>query len=236
MLLAGLVHLLVLLLLLRLAPEIVEPQEKKGAGAFELLPDRGASQTKAVAQKEDSRPSGGGGAPVPRALEPEMPTPEPAETRPPAPMVDYLRLTDSEMLSLDRTLATRSSPRNGTSGGAAAGPAELAANGGGDGGDTGPNGERLYPADWQRRPTRAELGFYLPPGLSGWGMIACRTAPNFRVEDCRELGQSPAGSGLSRAVREAAWQFRIHPPRVGGKPMIGAWVSIRIDYVKGEIR
>jgi protein TonB len=102
-----------------------------------------------------------------------------------------------------------------------------------------PNGEPLYAAEWYREPTNQELATYLPkfmPEGGGWGMIACKTAARFHVEDCVELGQGPAGSHLAGAVRQAAWQFLVRPPRVGGKSMVGEWVRIRIDYHVSEQR
>lgn len=95
----------------------------------------------------------------------------------------------------------------------------------------GPNGEVLYAAEWAREPTDAELGGYLPRNApDGWGLIACKTIPNDRVEDCVELGQDPPGSHLASAVRQAAWQFRVRPPRKNGRELVGSWVQIRIDY------
>jgi protein TonB len=95
----------------------------------------------------------------------------------------------------------------------------------------GPNGETLYAADWAREPTDAELGGYLPHNPpDGWGEIACKTIPGNRVDDCIEIGQSPRGSHLASAVRQAAWQFHVRPPRKNGRPMIGEWILIHIDY------
>jgi protein TonB len=95
----------------------------------------------------------------------------------------------------------------------------------------GPNGEVLYAAEWARHPTDAELGGYLPANApDGYGLIACKTIPGDRVDDCIELDQEPHGSHLASAVRQAAWQFRVRPPRKNGHPLIGAWVRIRIDY------
>jgi len=104
---------------------------------------------------------------------------------------------------------------------------------------TGPHGEPLYAAEWYREPTNKELETYLPktmPEGGGWGMVACRTAERFRVTDCVELGQGPPGSHLAGAVRQAAWQFLVRPPRVGGKTLVGEWVRIRIDYHVSEGR
>ncbi|WP_420607791.1 hypothetical protein [Novosphingopyxis sp.] len=99
---------------------------------------------------------------------------------------------------------------------------------------TAPNGEPLYAAAWYREPTDAELGGYLSTASGpGWGLIACRTVADFRVEDCVGLGESPQGSQIERAVLAAAWQFRVRPPRIGGQSQVGSWVRIRIDYGKG---
>ena len=96
---------------------------------------------------------------------------------------------------------------------------------------TGPNGEPLYAASWYREPYDDELrGFLSVTRGPGWGMIACRTVPDYRVQDCVIVGESPVGSGIAQAVQAAAWQFRVRPPRIGGKDQVGEWVRIRIDY------
>jgi protein TonB len=113
---------------------------------------------------------------------------------------------------------------------------KLPAAGSGGGGDSevvgrGPNGEALYAAEWAREPSDAELAGYLPRNApEGYGLIACKTIPNNRVDDCIELENSPPGSHLASAVRQAAWQFHVRPPRKGGHALIGSWVRIRIDY------
>ena len=117
-----------------------------------------------------------------------------------------------------------------------AGPASGPANTGSSQGDTArvgtaPNGEPLYAASWYRKPYDDELRGYLSTATGpGWGLIACRTAPDYRVEDCVGLDESPRGSRIMRAVLAAAWQFKVRPPRLGGKPQVGEWVRIRIDY------
>ena len=105
--------------------------------------------------------------------------------------------------------------------------------GGAAGAGEGPGGAHLYNAEWYREPTHAELVTYLPNGgpPGSWGMIICRTIDDNHVEDCRELAESPLGSGLARALRRASWQFLVRPPRVDGRKMIGSWVRIRFDVV-----
>lgn len=104
---------------------------------------------------------------------------------------------------------------------------------------TGPGGEPLYAAEWHVEPTPAQLNYYLPDGGApngSYGIIACRTVANYRVEDCIELEDTP-GTRLAGTVRKAAWQFRVRPPREGGRALVGAWVRIRIDWTRdGGVR
>jgi len=117
--------------------------------------------------------------------------------------------------------------------GAQYGPANQPRAGGADSEVVGaaPDGSPLYAARWYREPTNQELAGYLSAARGpGWGLIACRTAPNWRVEDCVIVGESPAGSNIARSTQAAAWQFQVRPPRVGGEYQVGAWVRIRITY------
>lgn len=95
---------------------------------------------------------------------------------------------------------------------------------------SGPNGEKLYAAAWVREPYDSELRGYLSTAQPGWAMIACRTVPDFKVDNCIKVDEWPNGSQLARAVLAAAWQFKVRPPRVGGTVKVGEWVRIRIDY------
>ena len=139
----------------------------------------------------------------------------------------FIHMSRSELASADIGAMHHAAP-----------PGAGAGEGAGDskGQGQGPGGGTLYNAEWYREPTHAELSGYIQPGQAPaeWAMIACRTIEKFHVDDCRELDESPRGSGMARALRQAAWQFLVRPPRVDGKPMIGAWVRIRFDFTKGK--
>ena len=152
----------------------------------------------------------------------------PMISRPPTPPVPRAILPYVPMSRLDLAasdisrLGSAAAPAAESGAGAktAAGPGE------------GPGGVTLYNAEWVREPNDAELRTYLPRevGSGSWALIACQTIAHNQVENCAQLGESPRGSGLSKAMRLAAWQFRVRPPRIDGKPMVGAWVRIRIDF------
>jgi protein TonB len=94
-----------------------------------------------------------------------------------------------------------------------------------------PNGEPIYAARWYREPTNEELRGYLSTASGpGWALINCRTVAGYRVEDCVLEGEYPAGAQIGRAVMAAAWQFKVRPPQVGGRVLVGEWVRIRITY------
>lgn len=150
----------------------------------------------------------------------------PVETTNPIekPAFTFLKVSRSDMAAADIGMMPRSgngeSKPGGGSRGSTYGPGE------------GPGGAILYKAEWYREPTEAQLNGYLPAKMpeNGWGQVACQTIENYRVENCQIMGESPRGSGLGRAVLNSAWQFQVLPPRINGKPQIGTWVSIRIDY------
>lgn len=223
--LAAAANLLLILMLLGLAPPFgPRPAERRTVTVTVQPPPRPVvAGTRATRVR---RASGGAAPPAAR--------PRPAPARPaatgPFALQGVLMLTPQDYAAAD--IATLPAHAAGLAAGAGGGRGAGQASGDSDGAGEGPNGQKLYYADWYRRPSNAELDFYLKPGMpaEGWGEVACRTVDRFHVEDCQELGSSPPGSGFARAVREAAWQFLVKPPRIGGQSLVGSWVRIRIDY------
>ena len=214
-------HLLALFLVLGPAPS----PPRLPAGGLKPIVVRHVPEAREEERKAVRRPSR---EPLQAAPAPATKPPQTAEPLPEAPSIwsQVIPLTREEFAAADIGSMPERPAARAPDGAEAAGDAEVTA--------TGPNGERLYEAEWHRRPTHAELAYYVPSGAPsiGWGIIACRTIADYRVDDCREIDQSPPGSGLARAVLQAAWQFRVRPPRIGGRPLVGAWVRIRIEYTQ----
>jgi hypothetical protein len=159
---------------------------------------------------------------------PETQTPPPKTAPPPVTTGGFIQMSREDFAAADiGKLPKRSKADSGSAsagGGASAGAGE------------GPGGVPLYNAEWYREPTDGEMALYLPAVRppDSWAMIACQTVENYRVENCQAIGESSPGTGLARALRQASWQFRVRPPRVGNKAMVGAWVRIRFDFTRAK--
>jgi len=99
---------------------------------------------------------------------------------------------------------------------------------------TAPNGQPLYAAAWYRRLRDDEMRGYLSTTEPGYAVVACRTVPDFRVEDCVLESEWPQGAGMGRAVMAMAWQSRVRPPMLSGRYQVGEWVRIRITHTVQE--
>lgn len=231
MALAVLLEALLGVLLLTLSPSIVRREQAEIAlFTVDVPPD-----AEPEAQPEPTRPEPEDPDARPRnqAPKPEQPAPEPdvVPPEPPPPAPPLLVLSRDQLAAADistmRPAPAPPAPRSAPIGPpASANPGDSQRVSG-----QGPNGEPLYAAAWYREPYPDELRGYLSTAQGpGWGLIACRTVPDYRVEDCVAVGEYPPGSNITRAILAAAWQFRVRPPRVGGRTMVGEWVRIRTDY------
>ena len=231
--LAIVAHLLIIFLLLRLAPYLAPKKvEPRNPVSFQMIPDadnkeQPKTQAKAVTKVKQAT-SG-------RVAHATTPTPPPPTKNPPPP-VDLSLFGDRSLFAASDIGKIHNAPSENEGAGEGSGKDSAAAYGPG----AGPGGQRYYNVEWYREPSHAELSHYLPPNAptSGWGEIACRTIENYHVDNCRTVGESPLGSGYARSLREAAWQFLVRPPRVGGKRLVGSWVNIRITWSESgsEIR
>jgi protein TonB len=220
------IHALLMLMLLNLATvRNYVPMGRSRLISIAVAPDqndaaraKSPAKAKQAAKAAPARPRSAPPAPVP------PPNPVPS-----VPDYPILRITPDEMASLDNTMRTQRSA-DASAGSQGSGQADAAKAG------TGPQGQQLYAAEWYREPTEAELRFYMPKNVIGYGTIGCRTVARFHVEDCVILTESPRGSGLGYAVSQAAWQFLVRPPRINGRYQVGEWVRITIELVdKGDI-
>lgn len=209
------------LLLVLMTLGVIPPPSKKTMRGIvvDLLPESRSASATRTERTEVERPRAETNRPIPKPppiILPVKPTIAPPPAQPSTKPSPWLEMSKDEMAASDISKVP-------AAGSGSAGDSEVVGRG--------PNGEALYAAEWAREPSDAELAGYLPRNApEGYGLIACKTLPGNRVEDCIELDQYPHGSHLAAAVRQAAWQFRVRPPRKGGRPMVGSWVRIRIDY------
>jgi hypothetical protein len=221
--------IIALLILAGLMPQVFVPFGTRGLSTFDVAGEEAPAATAAPRERQRAaaKPKAAS-APAKAPPPPPRPTAVPEEPATPSGMIE---LSPSDFAATDigrirGTAPARGEAEAGTgaSGRAVAGPS-LA-----------PGGKTLYAADWYREPSRAEVAPYMPAGVAeGWGMIACRTVERYHVEDCRVIGETP-GSRIGQGLRQAAWQFLVIPPRENGRPMLGTWVRIRFDLVRGVER
>ncbi|MET0364633.1 MAG: hypothetical protein ABW169_08255 [Sphingobium sp.] len=222
-------NLLLLVALFTLSPKVEPPRvDDRMPVTFDVETGEKTQQEQAKAEKAEKREQNQA-APQKQA-DPVVRPPVPVEKstqQPPSPF-PFITLNREQMASADIGTMPKGAQGAGSGKGdsaAVAGPGE------------GPGGVQLFEAEWYRRPTHAELGSYLPANAParGYGLVACKTIDHYHVENCQTLGEAPLGSGFAKAVRLAAWQFLVLPPRVNGKVMVGSWVRIRIDYTRTTV-
>jgi hypothetical protein len=183
---------------------------KPGDGSATKIFDISGASEKPVTKKQAAK-----AAPV-RAVVPPVITPPVVVKKP--PVKGFVPMSKEDFAAADISKLGPAQPAQ------TAGSGDVIADGGAPGGAT------LYRARWYREPGDRALAPYLKRQItSGWGVIICQTIERYHVENCQTRGESPLGSGLAQAMRRAAWQFQVVPPRVNGRALIGAWVSIRFD-------
>ena len=206
------------LLLILMTLGIIPPMARKSSNGtvVELIPEGRKSEQPQRRQQQTKHAEVREQQPVPKPPPIRLPV-KPSITPPPTPKPSTQPWI--EMSKADLAAADISNMKSSDAG--SEGDSEEVGHG--------PHGEVLYAAEWARHPTDAEIGGYWPRNTAGWGLVACKTIPGNRVQDCVELDQSPRGSHLASAVRQAAWQFKVRPPRKNAREMIGAWVRILIE-------
>jgi hypothetical protein len=157
----------------------------------------------------------------------QHPTPHPPVVKPPVPVTPFVTMSKQDFAASDISRLPKHGQGDGSGSGTGSGSSTY-------GPSEGPGGVHLFNAEWYREPTDPELSTYLRQangaGSGDWATIACRTIEHYHVENCQELDESPPGSGLARALRQASWQFLVRPPRVDGKVLIGSWVRIKFTF------
>ena len=217
-----------LIVLLMIELGVLTPVARRAQPTITMLqlPGEGSQPTRNKATRPTHADRGGPKA----AARPVHADPPRTPPHPPAPVPwNVIPMTNAEFASSDiASMPSHRGERQAAAGGG--GDMSGSGSGTGDGAGGAPGGDELLAVQWYREPTPAELDPYMPrvmPANGGWGEIECRMIADYRVEDCKELGETP-GSGISRMMRQASWQFRVLPPRHNGKQVLGG--RVRIHY------
>lgn len=119
--------------------------------------------------------------------------------------------------------------------GSGAGSGGGSGEGGGDG--NGPAAKAItIPASWVWRPTLADMAEFNPlrnrakARVMVQVVLTCRVKPDHRVENCDASHEQPMGYGAAEAALRSTRIFRVYPPRVNGKVVEGAKVTIPITF------
>jgi protein TonB len=222
-----LVHLLLLLLLLRLAPPFAKMSRPGGS----LITFTVAPQDQEQTSRSRSKSSKHSASSPARSSPIETPPPKielPAKAAPWTLTPGLERFDIRQVPPTHNAQSTSDASASDEANGESNSDRPVA---------YGPAGQPLYDAQWYREPTDTELAYYARQARPGPGFaeIGCQTVARFHVDNCVALGESP-GSGYARAMLEAAWQFLVVPPRIGGKTMVGSWVRIRISFEERKTR
>lgn len=218
---------LIVLLMIELGVVTIGQKPSQPAITVIQIPGEGSQPTHNKATRPTHADHGGPKA----ATRQTHADPPKARPHPPTPVPwNVIPMSSSDFAASD--VASMPSHRGERVATAAGGGGDTSGAGSGTGEGAGgtPGGDELLSVQWYHEPTRAELDPYMPrvlPANGGWGEIECTMIADYRVEDCKELGETP-GSGISRMMRQASWQFRVLPPRHNGKQVLGG--RVRIHY------
>ncbi len=216
------VHLLLLLMLIRLAPPFAKMADHgKQLLSFNTAPDEQEQTTQTKSASKTHQNKATTAPPTPNVPPPKIQLQDKA-----APWVLTPGLEKFDVRQVPPSQKPSQSPSDASASDEASGDSDS---------DRpvayGPGGQPLYDAQWFREPTEAELAFYLKkarPG-PGYAVIGCQMIARNHVTNCFPIEES-LGSGLARAMVDASWQFLVIPPRIGSRQELGTWVRIRFTW------
>jgi TonB family protein len=89
--------------------------------------------------------------------------------------------------------------------------------------------------DWEKIPNGDDFAARFPPqaleaGKGGRADIECKVAAEGFLKNCRVVSETPKGEGFGNAALAMAWDFKMKPQSVDGKPVEGASVHIPIRF------